>query len=65
MQSDFLENYLGVRVSNGFFCKLSCELHNNSETCSWKIFSPYCQYYPGILLNRWSISNTGGKLFVI
>lgn len=35
MQSDFLESYLGVRVSNGFFCKLSCDdLYDNSETFS-------------------------------
>lgn len=67
MQSDFLESYLGVRVNNGFFHKLRCdELCNNSETFSWKrSFSPYFQYHPDILLNRWSIPNPGGKLFVI
>lgn len=35
MQSDFLESYRGVRLSNGFFCNLGCdELYNNSETFS-------------------------------
>lgn len=55
MQSDFLEAYLGVRVSNGFFCKLSCdELYDNSETQLEKFFTIFS-----------GISNTGGKLFVI